>query len=138
MHREAGVPEPLTVYLGAEEIDDRAASARAEHRQRVVEVPCANNPLGLCLVVFEEAFGLPKNIDPKDAGLVVTGVRPAGPSYGKLFADHDIITHVNEVRVRSLRDLEDALGDVAEGDIVPIQTYRLRSGETGFARIRIR
>ena len=139
VHREAGIPETVTVYLGAEETDDRPASARAEHRQPDVEVPCANNPLGVCLMAFEKAFDLPRNtIDPKDAGLVVTGVQPAGPSYGKLFANYDIITHVNAVRVRSERDLEDALRDADEGDIVSVQTYRLRSDETGFARIRIR
>ena len=57
---------------------------------------------------------------------------------GKIFADHDIITHVNAVRVRSVRDLEAALGDADKGDIVSIQTYNLRSDERGFARIRIR
>ena len=139
VHREAGTPGTVTVYLGAEKTDDRTASARAEHYQRDVEVPCANNPLGVCLVTFEKAFGLPRDIiDPKDAGLVVTGVQPAGPSYGKIFADYDIITHVNDVRVRSERDLEDALRDADEGAIVSVRTYRLRSDETGFARIRIR
>ena len=139
VHREAGTPVTVTVYLGAEKTDDRTTSARAEHPQQDVEVPCANNPLGVCLVAFEKAFGLPRNImDPKDVGLVVTGVQPAGPSYGKIFADYDIITHVNDVRVRSERDLEDALSDADGGDIVSVQTYRLRSDKTGFTRIRIR
>ena len=139
VHREAGTPVTVTVYLGAEKTDDRTTSARAEHPQQDVEVPCANNPLGVCLVAFEKAFGLPRNImDPKDVGLVVTGVQPAGPSYGKIFADYDIITHVNDVRVRSERDLEDALRDADGGDIVSVQTYRLRSDKTGFTRIRIR
>ena len=53
-------------------------------------------------------------------------------------ADYDIITHVNDVRVRSERDLEDALQDTDKGDIVSVQTYRFRSDETGFVRIRIR
>ncbi len=139
VHREASTPERVTVYLGAEKTDDRTASARAEHHQRDVVVPCSNNALGVCLVEFEKALGLPRNVmDPKDAGLVVTGVQPAGPSYGKIFANYDILTHVNDVRVRSERDLEDALRDVDEGDIVSVRTYRLRSEETGFARIRIR
>ena len=139
VHREAGTPGTVTVYLGAEKTDDRTASARAEHRQRDVEVPCANNPLGVCLVAFEKAFGLPRNIlDPKDAGLVVTGVLPAGPSFGKIFADYDVITHVNDVRVRSEHDLEDALRDTDEGDIVSVRTYRFHSDKAGFARIRIR
>ena len=139
VHREAGTPGTVTVYVGAEKTDDRTASARAEHRQRDVEVPCANNPLGVCLVAFEDAFGLPRDlIDSKDAGLVVTSVQPARPSYGKIFAYYDVITQANDVRVRSERDLEDALRDVDEGDIVSVQTYRLRSNETGFARIRFR
>lgn len=139
VHREAGTLGTVTVYVGAEKTDDRTASARAEHRQRDVEVPCANNPLGVCLVAFEDAFVLPRDlIDLKDAGLVVTGVQLAGLSYGKIFADYDIITQVNDVRVRSERDLEDALRDADEGDIVSVQTCRLRSNETGFAQIQIR
>ena len=139
VHREAGTPETVTVYLGAEKADDRTVSARAEPRQPDVEMPCANNPLGVCLVAFDKVFGVPRNvIDPKDAGLVVTGVRPAGPSYGKIFADYDIITHVNDARVRSERDFEDALRDAEEGDIVSVQTYRFRSDKNGFTRIRIR
>ncbi len=138
VHRDAGVPETLTVYLGGEETDDRTVSAWAEHSQLEVELPCANNPLAVCLVAFEKALGLPRNIDAEDAGPVVTGVYPAGPSYGKIFAYYDIITHVNDVRVRSEHDLEDALRDADEGDIVSVQTYRFHSDETGFARIRIR
>ena len=141
VHREPGIRETVTVYLGPEEPQDRTVSV--EHRQREVEVPCASNPLGVCLVAFENAFGLPRNTDPKVvdskfSGLVVTGVRPAGPAYGKIFADYDIITHVNDVRVRSERDLEDALRDADEGDIVSVQTYRFRSDKSGFIRIRIR
>ena len=45
---------------------------------------------------------------------------------------------MNDVRVRSERDLEDVLRDADGGDIVSVQTYRLSSNETGFTRIRIR
>ena len=136
VHRESGVPQNVTVYLGAEEPEDRTASAKLD--QREVDVPCADNPLGVCLQSIDKAFGLPRDVDPKDAGLVVTGVRPAGPSYGKIFADYDIITHVNDVRVRSEHDLDEALRYSDVGDIVSVQTFRFRSEETGFIRIRIR
>lgn len=136
VQREEGLPETVTVYLGAEETED-AASTQVERRQHEVEVPCAN-PLGVCLEASSQAFGPPRDVDPKNAGLVVTGVRPAGPAYGRLFADYDIITHVDDVRVRSERDLEHALRDAEEGDIVSVQTYRFRSAQTGFIRIRIR
>ena len=137
VHREAGVVENLTVHLGAEEIDDRTASARARHGDEL-ELPCADHPLGICIVAFDRARRLPGDIAAEDAGPVVTGVYPAGPSYGKLFADYDIITHVNGVRVRSERDLDNVLYVAVKGDIVAVQTYHFRSDETGFARIRIR
>ena len=88
--------------------------------------------------IQEEGIGPPGDIAPERVGPIVTGVYPGGPSYGKIFADYDVITHVNDVRVRSESDVEDALADAAPGDIVSVQTYRFRSDETGFARVRIR
>ena len=138
VHREGGVVEHLIVHLGAEKIEARTASESPGLGDAELELPCADHPLGICLVGFDRARGLPGDIAPEDAGPVVTGIYPAGPSYGKLFADYDIITHVNDVRVRSERDLENALRDVAQGDIVSVQTYRFRADETEFARVRIR
>jgi serine protease Do len=138
VHRATGVVEDLTVYLGAEEMVDQTASGRAENGQRDLELPCADHPLGICLVAFDRARGLPAGIAQEVIGPVVTGVYPVGPSYGKIFADYDIITHVNNVRVRSEKDVEDALHESVQGDIVSVQTYRFHADETGFARIRIR
>jgi S1-C subfamily serine protease len=113
--------------------------SQAERRLSDVDVPCAGNPLGVCVADFEEVFGVSgHDIDARNTGLVVTGVQTAGPSYGKILADHDIITHVNDVRVLTHRDLEAALADAHAGDIVYVQTYRFHADETGFARIRVR
>ncbi len=137
VHREAGVVENLTVHLGAEEIDDDVTSAEGWHEDEV-ELPCSNHPLGICLMGFDGGPGPRGDVAPENVGPEVIGVYPAGPSYGKIFADYDIITHVNDVRVRSEQDIENVLADAARGDIVSVQTYRFRSDETGFARIRIR
>jgi len=137
VHREAGVLENVTVYLGAEPIEDRA-SERAEQNRRERDLPCADHPLGICLIEFDEARGLASDIPREHAGPVVIGVYPAGPSYGKIFANHEIITHVNDVRVHSEEDLADVLRRTDRGDIVSVQTYRLHADETGFARIRMR
>ncbi len=138
VHREAGVVETLTVHLGAEAIEAGTKSARAWQSEDGMELPCSNHPLGLCLAPFDSGHGSPGDIAPERVGPIVTGVYPGGPSYGKIFADYDVITHVNDVRVRSESDVEDALADAAPGDIVSVQTYRFRSDETGFARVRIR
>ena len=138
VHREAGVVENMKVYLAPEQIEDQTASSGSGHPDVEVDLPCAQHPLGICVTAFDRVRGPSGDFSPDKTGPVVTAVYPAGPSYGKLFADYDIITHVNNVRVRSESDLENALIAAVPGDIVSVQTYRIRSDETGFARIRIR
>ncbi len=87
---------------------------------------------------FTDAAALARDIGPAHAGPLISGVNPAGPAYGKVFADTDIITHVDGTRVYSEQDIDDALIGLRAGDIVSIRIYRFRSHETGFARLRIR
>ena len=46
VYREAGIVENLTVHLGAEEIEERTASASSKNGEEELELPCANHPLG--------------------------------------------------------------------------------------------
>ena len=120
VHREGGVQETVTVHLDTEEIAAPAEEDEDPSDFSDVKVPCSDNPLGICLVEFEDAPAL-QRFGTKASGPVVTGVYSIGPSFGKIFPDNDIITHVNGKRVRSQRDLEKALRDTRAGDI--------RSGE---------
>lgn len=134
VYRDGGRRETLAISLGmqvAQAVDDR-------WMEDDVRAPCARNPLGVCLVEFADLVAFAGDIDPANAGPLISGVNPAGPAYGKVFADTDIITHVDGTRVYSEQDLDDALIGLRAGDIVSLRIFRFRSHETGFARLRIR
>ena len=139
VHREGGQREILRVGLTAmdeeapEDPEDEYGWDPPEPRPR-----CSGNALGVCFSELNPDMAYDFNISPRHAGLVVRGVSSVGPSHGKIFADMDIITHVNGVRVYAAADLEQALVEIKSGDIVPVQTYRFRTSETRFARVRIR
>jgi len=44
---------------------------------------------------------------------------------------------VNGVRVRSLSDLDSVLSDCMAGQIVSVRTYRRRTQERGFTRVKL-
>jgi serine protease Do len=70
-------------------------------------------------------LGLPRNVE---TGLAVVEVDQDGPAQGKLAPSSprqgrmEIITHVNERRVNSIDDLEDAMRDVVDGEVVLVQS----------------
>ena len=75
-------------------------------------------------------MGLPRNVE---TGLAVVDVDQDGPAQGKLFASSprqgrlEIITHVNERRVESIDDLENAMRDVNPGEVVLVQSTLMTS-----------
>jgi serine protease Do len=100
--------------------------------------PCSDNPMGVCVAEIE-GENVPRVVaDAAEMGLFVRSVYNVGPSFGKLFAGTDIITHVDGRRVHSLEDLDTILLNRESGDIVAVRVYRFRSGERGFARVRLR
>ena len=138
VHRE-GASADLSVVLAP--MQERSMSVRAGRGQPTnsePSPPCSNNPLGVCFVEVNDALAWEIGINRKQVGLMVRGVYPVGPSYGKLVANRDIITHVNGERIHSAQDLDKALATALPGDIVSLHTYRFRSGENGFTRIRVR
>ena len=136
VRRDGGVASTLRILLqwlaseDGEESENRPADEIAP--------PCSDNPLGLCLVEAgdEPAVGADPTTDAR--GLFVRNVYSVGPSFGKLMPNVDVITHVNGVRVRSLADLDSVLSECMAGQIVAVRTYRRRTQERGFTRVRLR
>lgn len=134
VYRDGGARVTLALALGMQ------VEQEVEYRWTEDDIisPCARNPLGVCLVEFADLVAFAGDIDPTHAGPLISGVNPAGPAYGKVFADTDIITHVDGTRVYSEQDFDDALMGLLAGDIVSLRIFRYQSHETGFARLRIR
>ncbi len=76
-------------------------------------------------------LGLPRNVE---SGLAVVEVDEDGPAQGKLAPSSprqgrlEIITHVNERRVNSVDDLEEAMRDIENGDVVLVQSVLIMDG----------
>jgi serine protease Do len=70
-------------------------------------------------------MGLPRGVE---TGLAVMSVDPDGPADGKLAPSSprqgrlEIVTHVNERRVNSIDEIEDAMRDVRDGEVVIVQS----------------
>jgi serine protease Do len=80
-------------------------------------------------------------LTPDQRGLLVTGVRPGGPSYGEV-ADPDtggpdIILEIEGKSVKSAADLKQALKSYKADDIVTLRLYNTQAKSKRIERIRL-
>lgn len=79
-----------------------------------------------------------------ETGLIVTQVDPDGPSQAKLNTSSvrrgiiEVITHVNDQRVESVDDLENALRGVPAGEVVPVRTVTITANGAAARPVFIR
>ncbi|MBI4500167.1 MAG: trypsin-like peptidase domain-containing protein [Gemmatimonadetes bacterium] len=76
----------------------------------------------------------------EQSGLAVTSVDPEGPAAEKLVPDGgpqgpDIITYVNDTRVKTVDQLNDVLKGTRSGEVVSLRVYNERFGGTGGSRV---
>ena len=84
-------------------------------------------------------------VSSENRGPIIVRVDPNGPARGKALAPAspqqgvlDIITHVNDQRVRTVSELEDALGNVLAGSIVSLRVHQVRGSTGGSSVVRLR
>lgn len=138
VRRAGGALVVVAVPLVPFEYDVRRAVPDSAVTEAESPPPCSENAMGVCVAEMEGASSTEAGTDADETGLFVRSVYNVGPSFGKLFADRDIITHVDGRRVHSIEDLDGILTNHDPGDIVAVRIYRFRSGERGFARVRLR
>ena len=125
----------LNAELAAAELDQPVARTAAR-RDDEAEQPPFDRDLGLRVEEVSEQLAVREGIGRENAGLLISRVDPSGPAAGKL-SPGLIITHVEDVRVRTGRDLNRALKDVNPGEIVGVRYYRPQVRTSGFTRIRV-
>ncbi len=138
VRRECGARVVVAVPLVPLEYDVRRAVPDTATPETERPPPCSENGMGVCVAEMEGERSIGLNADEDEIGLFVRSVHSLGPSFGKLFPDTDIITHVDGRRVHSIEDLDGILTNHRPGDIVAVHIYRFRSGERAFARVRLR
>jgi serine protease Do len=121
--REANTETQQTVAQALPDEDERMGTAEPR--------------LGISVEPFTRELVARYDLDQNAVGLAVTDVDRDGPARGKLNASSprdglfEIVTHVNEQRVRSQDDLRDALDGIRPGEVVPVRSLIVQpAGQT--------
>jgi len=125
--RKGGDRSTHRVRLAEADTEPERVAASTEPSERE-GVGSAVEELGISVEPFDRRaasqMGLPRTIE---TGLAVLSVDQDGPAQGKLATSSprqgqiQLITHVNERRVESIEDLEDAMRGVESGEVVLVQ-----------------
>jgi serine protease Do len=97
--------------------------------------------LGIAVEVPSADFVRQARLTEDQRGLVVSDVEDGGPAYGKLLppnAGPEVITAVNDARVRTREEFQRALRAIRNGEVVSVRVYNVRLGQTRVVRIRAR
>ena len=138
--REGGVRRTYTVRLGEAPTDQETAVARKPRDDSSGEDTVAEDRLGVEVQpvtageIARDA-GVSRRVASTAEGLLITRVDPHGPARDSRLLPREIITRVNDKRVRTEADLKEALKDVPAGSILTLETARLVPGDTVQTRI---
>jgi serine protease Do len=119
--RKGGARSTVTVALGARE-DDVQTVARAESAEDAKRPPFEAK-LGISVEPISDEVATRVGLSESQRGLVITAVDPGGPAADKGLVPRQIITHLNDERVRSVAELRQILGSVKRGDIVSLRIF---------------
>jgi serine protease Do len=126
--RKGGERQTVTVTLGKREDDERAVAQadaeRSEERQPFEE------KLGLSVEPVSSDFATRARLSDEQRGLLITGVDADGPAADKGLGSRQIITHVNNERVRTVAELRDVLSGVRRGEVVSLRVFLLPADPT--------
>jgi len=133
VQRKGGERSSHRVRLSEADTDPERTLASSEPEERE-DTGSSFEQLGISVERLDRRsatqLGLPRSIE---TGLAVMSVDQDGPADGKLATSLprqgrlEIITHVNERRVETVDDLENAMRDVRDGEVVLVQSVLITS-----------
>jgi len=135
----------ITVQLGEMQTAEPEQVAGAE-RNESVEPASYETKLGLELQSLSARMAASdQRIGEEHRGMIITGIDPDGPARDKPLVPAnarrgwvDIITHVNDQRVRTTADMDAALEEVEPGDIVTLRVYQVQGNQAVTSIVRLR
>jgi len=143
--RKGGVHKTLDVRLQEvappKEVAGRDNDANGDSADASDEAAASVDLLGLTVQPVDQDAVQQFELAPSQRGLLVTGVRPGGPSYGEV-ADPDaggpdIILSVEDKAVKSVGELKQVLKSYKKGDIVSLRIYNTQAKTRRIERIRL-
>ncbi|HWP38270.1 MAG TPA: Do family serine endopeptidase [Gemmatimonadales bacterium] len=137
--RKGGERRTITVTLGRRE-DDTQDVAQADREPASGRQPFEDK-LGISVEPVSADLAARARLSDDHRGLLITGVDPDGPAADKGLGPRQIVTHVNNERVRSIAELRQILKDVKPGDVVSLRVYLLpadpsQPGQSVVVRLR--
>ena len=98
--------------------------------------------LGVAVEVPTAEFVRQARLSDDHIGVLISDVEEGGPSWGKLYAPGqggpEVITQVNDTRVRTREEFQRALSGVGRGQVVQVQVYNIQLSQSRIVRIRTR
>jgi serine protease Do len=132
----------ITVQLNEAQTEQRPQVASAD--DGAAEQPTAyESKLGIAVQpLTAQMAASDSRIGDQNRGPIITGIDPDGPARDKQLFPADarrgfleIVTHVNDDRVRTVDELNDALANVEPGDIVMLKIYQVRGNQAPVTRV---
>ncbi len=124
-----GVRRSFDVRLMRAEPEERPQVARAEPAGGAKAAPMEGR-LGLRVEELPNETAARTRIPTDFRGVVVSDVEEGGPSWQQVFAPNqggpEIITHVNQQRVRNVEEFTRALRSVDRGEVVQLRVYNVQ------------
>ena len=137
--RKGGERATVTVALGARDDDVPTVASNAGARDK--EQPPFESKLGISVEPVTDELASRARLSDAHRGLAITAVDPDGPAADKGLGPRQIVTHVNNERVRSVAALRQILNGVKTGDVVSLQVYLVpadpsQEGQSVVVRLR--
>ncbi len=145
VRREGGEERTFRVRLTEADTEAEPRLARAEPEESN-ESGTLESRIGIRVQRFDERAAARLQLRGEDLqfGLSVTEVDPDGPARGRLLGTDpargviEVITHVGDTPVSSVRDLSNALRNLPAGRIVTLRVWRMVGNSSSSQLVRIR
>ncbi len=132
--RRGGARETLTVTLGQASPEDmRVASAEVPEEEAEDEAGVPSK-LGVTVREITATRLAREGYDRELAGLQVMSVNQDGPARDRL-VPREIITHINNERIYTYEQLDEALDPMPPGEVVSLRVHRIQGQENVASRV---
>jgi serine protease Do len=142
--RKGGVRKTLSVRLeevAAAKVAGRDSDNASDATDSSDEAASSVDLLGLTVQPVDRDAVQQFQLEPDQRGLLVTGVKPGGPSYGEVADPEaggpDILLSIEGKPVKSVADLRQALKSFKKDDIVSLRLYNTQAKSRRIERIRL-
>ncbi len=126
----AGVRRTIDVRLMRADTEETPQVASREAPRSTEKTAPMEGRLGVRVEDLPAEAAARSRIPADYRGVIVSDVEEGGPSWQQVFAPNqggpEVITHVNQTRVRSVEEFQRAIRSIGRGDVVRLRVYNVQ------------